>query len=206
MKASEFISELRSRLRDEDTDSTKRAYKDSDLLAIANRAYIEVSKEIRAFKKIETHISSSATQSYPMPNDTLLVMSVYLDGKKCEIKSFDWVVNNLDKVFVRRVAYVNYDGVRFLPSIDENGLEIKISFLYYKNLTTLNDELEISSIAHNSLLFYALFLAYHKETRTDSLKKAEYFYKLYTREMASVIELQESGQNSKNIVTKYQKI
>lgn len=205
LKVSDIIIRVNSRLRD--TRSTN--WSELEIFDIVSSAYAEISRELQIYKSIKRY-KLKGEEVYPLPKDLSDIISVNVDGERATIKSFDWVVNNLDKLpSSGYVVWLNYDGLRISPNPitnEDREYYMDISYNFTKRLSDENEILEIPDIAQNLLLFYSLYLANQKETDESSLDRTQYYYNLYKENLKNIKNTINDNKFSKNITSTYQRI
>lgn len=206
MIVSDLTMMIQSRLR----DTRNNNWSEEELFDLVNLSYAEVSRDLQIYKTTREYTMRAGDDLYPLPKNLNDIISVSIDGAPADIKSYDWVVANFHKLPVpgRNIVYVNYDGLRVSPKIEEGGQEKKLilSYNFTKHLLDADEELEIPDIAISSLLFYSLYLANQKETDKDSLKRSEYYRGMYEDSINKVKDTTSDAKFSKNITTKYTKV
>lgn len=189
-----------ARLRDEKFEN----WDENSLLDLIRIAHNEVSKEIQIYQKSINYTHDGSTNPLPLPRDLLSIIGVYIADDSLDIKSFEWATKHRN-VLSDMFAIINYDGLRISPA-PVSGTIVEVVYKFIQPIYTKEQVIELPELAINALLFYTLYLANQRETRKDSIERANYYLGLYSAEITKVKKDYLVFKNSKNIYPNYIKV
>ncbi|TLD84244.1 phage adaptor protein [Helicobacter trogontum] len=168
MEVSRLLLEVRSRLHDEKSEK----WNDTEILDCINLAYINLARILRLFlQQREYKIQKDLVQD--LPTNFLDIKNIQRDNKEIPIlrayqtgqKPYEYVSINNDKIIFNKTG--NY---------------IMTYYCYYI-IVGKEDKLNITYIAHNALLFHALYLLLQKKPSANALQEVSFYKGLYENEI-----------------------
>lgn len=197
MRLNDVFLHLKNKLRVSDYE----LFAEAELIDACSLAYQEVCKELNIFRKsiyLDPLYREGNETFYFKPKDIVAITAISLNGQILSIKSFDFVKT-------RTVDFVcAYIIAEHIVLVNGTG-RINVSYSYTKSLQDLNEELELPSIALDTILNYALYLL-KRENRPDSLQRSTAYLQLYENSLGKLKHAISGVQNSKNITSTYQLI
>lgn len=200
MVVNDILLMAKQRLRDEKSEN----WDENSLLDLVKIAYREVSKEMQIYQKSIAYTVDGTSTPLPLPKDLLTLIAVYIAEDKLDIKSFEWAMKhrNENQYYI---AIINYDGLRIVPT-PAVGTVVDVIYKFVQPIYSKEVVLDLPELAISALLFYTLYLANQKETRKDSLEKANYYLGLYSAEISKVKKDFLEFKNSQHIYANYIKV
>ncbi len=206
MKVNDIILSMRSRLND--TVSTKYRWGDEELIDMINSSLSNLSRELFLFTHKEMYEVKEDENRYKLPHNCLRVISVNIDKQPATIKSFEWMSQNKHLI----------DDDDFLVCMDEQsfflypenmlkvGTKIELNYNFIEQILLKTDNIPISLMAKNALLFYCMHLALQINTSDKNRDRSTHYMKLYDKEITQLRELYYKNRHSKKLRSKFIKV
>lgn len=176
------------------------SYNKLHLISYLNDAYLMLARELKLFKNVCELELSGDEKLILYPKDFLACISISLDNKFLECKSFEYAMSEKREDKSQILAVFLDEGFFLSPA--KAGF-MRLNYYAFKKINDERDYLYISSFCENALLFYALFLAYQKLMSENSLEISTYYYKLFEAELVKIKDLNALNQGSKSVRTRF---
>lgn len=200
MTVNDVLLMVVARLRDEKYEN----WSENSLIDLIRLAHNEVAKEMQIFQKSIRYTHDGSANPLPLPRDILKLIAVFLAEEPLDIKSYEWATKHkIDAL--HQFAIINFDGLRIVPT-PTAGDVVEVVYQFTRPIYTKEEVIDIPDLAFNALLFYALYLANQRETRKDSIERANYYFGLYNAEINKVKKDFLSFKNSQTIYPNYLKV
>jgi hypothetical protein len=138
----------------------------------------------------------------------LRVISVNIENEPVTIKSFDWMSQNKNTIDDDNF-YVCMDEQSFFLyplSLLKEDMEVEVNYNFVEQVLLKTDNIPISLMAKNALLFYAMHLAHQINTSKESSGRSVHYMKLYDKEIEQLRQLYYKNRHSKRLRSPYVKV
>ncbi|PAF41367.1 hypothetical protein [Helicobacter sp. 11S02596-1] len=199
IEVQEFITSLRSRLRDE---AVEKNYSDNELIDFINNAYFKLQIALKLFNDeavFDLALFSQKKQKLLLPPMAVTLNACFYNDRPVRIVSYEFFIKNKHEELT---LSLNNQEILLSPKKDKGFL--KINYSYLKRVANIEDYVEIKPYAFNAIIFYAMFLAFQKEPRVDSLQKSQYYLNLYEEEVKEAKNIMQAMLSTKDLCTEYQ--
>lgn len=206
IRASDVILKIRSRLSD--TDHTKYKWSDEELFDYINSSLTHIATEFLIFTDRTIIDLKTGVNRYKTPNNSINVISLNINDMPIAIKSLAWIQNNLKNIN-KNDFYVCFDEKSLYVHPISNILDdmkIEMFFNYIPQIDNIEDEINISILAGDALLFYSLHLAFQINTSEKNATKSLNYLNLFERQMGKIKGVLIGNKQSKKIRSKYRKV
>ncbi len=199
---------LRIRKRLGDTDSTKYKWNDEELIDYINSSLSQISAELLVFTDKKEIGLENGKGRYALPFDLVTVISVNINNLPVVIKSFEWLENNKhtldnDNFYV----CMDEDSIYIYPEESiKDGAKLEIGYKYIVQVNDLNDEINLSLLASDAIMFYSLHLAFQINTSEKNEKKSINNLNLFNNQISIIKSKFYSNKHSRKIRSKYRKV
>jgi len=202
----DVLLNIRSRLND--TDDTKYRWSDEELVDAINSSLSKISTALHIYTN--THIEKIVANQnrYKLPFNVVKVLSVDVGGYPATIKSLEWMEQNKNYIDDDNF-FVCFDRESFslYPiKLLEVDMEVSVRYSYVGKVYRLEDEIGLSDIFKDAIVFYAMHLALQVNTSEKNQNKSVYYLNLFNGEMMTLKSTVYGNKHSRNIVSKYKKV
>jgi hypothetical protein len=206
IKVNNLILALRSRLSD--IDYTKNKWSDEQLFDCINSSLSHIATEFLIFTdRIEVNLKSGVNR-YKIPLNIINVISLNINNNPVEIKSLVWMQNNLNNLNTNQF-YACFDEQSFyvypLSNITDTT-KIEMFFNYIPQIESIEDEIGVSILANDALIFYSLHMAYQVNTTEKNAIKSASYLNLFEEQMYKIKGTLVGNKQSKKIRSKFKKV
>lgn len=206
MQVYEILLAIRSRLND--TDIKNYRWSDGELIDMINSSLANLSKELLMFSYTEIYTIKNGENRYRLPHNCMRVISVNIENNPAIIKSFDWMSHHKHTIDDDNY-YVCMDEKSFFlypKELLKDGMKVEVNYNFIEQINLKTDEIPISLVAKNALLFYAMHLAYQINTSDKNTGKSTHYLNLYDKEVLSLRELYYKNRHSKGLRSPFIKV
>ncbi|QDF28989.1 phage adaptor protein [Halarcobacter anaerophilus] len=206
MQANDILLAVRSRLN----DTTAKAYRwsDEELIDMINSSLANMSGELLLFSHQEIYTIKENVNRYKLPEKCVKVISVNLDNQPVIIKSFDWMSRNKNTIDDDNY-YVCMDEQSFFlypEKLLKEDMKVEVNYNFIEQVLTKKDNIPISLVAKNALLFYTMHLAYQIYTSDKNTGKSTHYLNLYGKEIIRLKALYYKNRHSRGLRTPFRKV
>ncbi len=206
MKVNDIILSMRSRLND--TVPANYRWSDEELMDMINSSLSNLSRELFLFTHQEMFKVTEDENRYKLPHNCLKVISVNIDKQPVIIKSFEWMSQNKH--------YIDDDN--FLVCMDEQsfllyplemlkvGMNIELNYNFIEQIILKTDDIPVSLMSKNALLFYSMHLALQVNTSDKNRDRSTHYMKLYDKEISQLRQTYYKNRHSKRLRSKFIKV
>lgn len=206
IKVSDVILKARSRLSD--IDYTKYKWSDEELFDYINSSLTHIATEFPIFTdRTEINLKTGVNR-YKIPTNSINVISLNINNNPVEIKSLAWIQNNINNIN-KNHFYICFDEQSlYIYPISNilDDMKIEMFFNYIPQIDNIEDEINISILANDALLFYSLHLAFQINTSEKNATKSLNYLNLFERQMGKIKGVLIGNKQSKKIRSKYRKV
>jgi hypothetical protein len=197
MLCSELIGKMRSRLRDE----AKEGWSDAELLDSVNFALTAVASKLLPWKGRWVNETLIGVDTYSIPEDFMAPISLFINGKKVEIKGIEWSMSNEGP---DTAAFIDMDSLIIYP-MPTQAQQIVFNYHAKRLVTNINDALHISTEMEDTVLYYALSLAHQKQANEESLTQSRFYLNLYRERCGDISKITSQRRSSRTAKSTYQR-
>lgn len=206
IRVSNVILKIRSRLSD--TDHTKYKWTDEELFDYINSSLTHIATEFLIFTdRTEINLKAGINR-YKIPTNSINVISLNINNNPIEIKSLAWIQNNINHIN-KNHFYVCFDEQSlYVYPISNilNDMKIEMFFNFIPQIDNIEDEINISILTSDALLFYSLHLAFQINTSEKNAPKSLNYLNLFERQMGKIKGVIVGNKQSKRIRSSYRKV
>lgn len=206
IRTSDVILKVRNRLSD--TDHTKYKWSDEELFDYINSSLTHIATEFLIFTdRIKINLEAG-TNRYKTPANFINIISLNINNNPIKIKSLAWIQNNINNIN-KKHFYICFDEQSLYIYPISNILDdmsIEMFFNYIPQIDNLEDEINISIIASDALLFYTLHLAFQINTSEKNATKSLNYLNLFERQIEKIKGVLIGNKQSKKIRSRYKKV
>lgn len=206
IRVSDVILKIRTRLGD--TDYTKYKWSDEELFDYINSSLTHIATEFLIFTDRTEIDLKAGVNRYKIPNNSINVISLNINNIPVGIKSLAWIQNNLNNIN-KNDFYVCFDEQSlYIYPISNilDDMKIEMFFNYIPQIDNIEDEINISILANDALLFYSLHLAFQINTSEKNATKSLNYLNLFERQMEKIKGVLIGNKQSKKIRSKYKRV
>ncbi len=197
MLCSKLIGKMRSRLRDE----AKEGWSDAELLDSVNFALTAVASKLLPWKGRWVNETLIGVDTYSIPEDFMAPISLFINGKKVEIKGIEWSMSNEGP---DTAAFIDMDSLIIYP-MPIQAQQIVFNYHAKRLVTNINDALHISTEMEDTVLYYALSLAHQKQANEESLTQSRFYLNLYRERCGDISKITSQRRSSRTAKSTYQR-
>ena len=204
---SDLILGIRSRLGDTDAQKGYR-WTDEELLDYINSSLAQISIQLLIFTDKEEIVLTQDTNRYELPPEMVKVISVNINSDPAIIKSFEWLENNKNILDTNKIyVCMDEESIYIYPieniKVDE---KLEIGYKYILQAKDVDDNLNVSVLVKDAIIFYALHLAYQINTSEKNVAKSDKFLKLFDKQTMTIKSTFYANKHSKRIRSKYKRV
>lgn len=206
ISVSSVILKARSRLSD--TDHTKYKWTDEELFDYINSSLTHIATEFLIFTDRTEIDLKAGVNRYKTPTNSINVISLNINNNPVEIKSLAWMQNNINNIN-KNHFYICFDEQSlYIHPISNilDDMKIEMFFNYIPQIDNIEDEINISILANDALLFYSLHLAFQINTSEKNATKSLNYLNLFERQMEKIKGVLVGNKQSKKIRSKFIKV
>jgi hypothetical protein len=206
MQVNDILLAIRSRLND--TDLKKQRWSDEELIDMINSSLATLSRELLLFSHQEIYTIKENENRYKLPHNCMRVISINIDKEPVTIKSFDWMSQNKNTIDDDNY-YVCMDEQSFFlypQELLKTGMKVEVNYNFVEQVVLKTDNIPISLMAKNALLFYSMHLAYQIYTSDKNTGKSTHYLNLYDKEVSNLRELYYKNRHSKGLRSPFIKV
>lgn len=206
IRVSDVILKARSRLSD--TDHTKYKWTDEELFDYINSSLTHIATEFLIFTdRTEINLKAGVNR-YKIPTNSINVISLNINNNPVETKSLAWIQNNINNIN-KNDFYICFDEQSlYIHPISNilDDMKIEMFFNFIPQIDNIEDEINISILANDALLFYSLHLAFQINTSDKNPTKSLNYLNLFERQMGKIKGVLIGNKQSKKIRSKYKRV
>lgn len=206
MQVNDILLAVRSRLND--TDSKKYRWSDEELMDMINSSLANLSRELFLFSDIENYTVKDSENRYKLPYNCIKVITININNTPATIKSFNWMSQNKHTIDDDNFYVCMDEQSFFLYPIDllEDGIKIEVVYNFIEQIESKTDNISMSSVAKNALLFYTMHMAYQIYTSDKNAGKSTHYLNLYDKEIYMLRDLYYKNKHSKKLKSKFVRV
>lgn len=198
MRANELIMEMRYRLRDE----AKEGWSDEELLSSINLSLSAIARKLNLWKSRWVTSTIPYIDTYSIPEDFVSPISLVVGSEMIEIKGIEWALSHSGDT---PCAFIDNDALILYP-VPQEEIPILFNYKSLRRLNSVGDVVPLGDEYIDTALFYALSLAYQKQSSEESLTQSRYFLNLFKDQVADVRNASSQRQNGRTIKSRHQKV
>ncbi len=206
MQVNDILLSMRSRLND--TDSKKYRWSDEELIDMINSSLANLSRELYLFTHQEIYTIKENENRYKLPHNCIRVISVNIEDEPVTIKSFEWMTQNKNTIDDDNF-YVCMDEQSFFlypQTLLQVGTKVEVNYNFVEQVLLKTDNIPISLMAKNALMFYAMHLAHQINTSKESTGRSIGYMRLYDKEIDQLRQLYYKNRHSKRLRSPFVKV
>lgn len=202
IQANEILLFVRTRL----ADLEAQKWSDEELIDHINSTLSSIALELECFTHKEYIYIKENEERYRLPHNVLKIISVNIDDKPVRIKSFEWLMQNKDKVDDICVSFDEQSFLLYPVEKLNTGQKVEIFYKYIEQIKDKKDFINISVLTKQAIQFNTLALAYHINTSEKNISKINHYLNLYDREIQKLKSIYFKNKQSKKIKSPFRNI